>query len=77
MCGHENKYCPRCNNSFECKVGNITQCQCTSVILTTEERNYIESLYSDCLCGNCLLTMKNMYHNAAKEKHIAQVKLNR
>ncbi len=77
MCQHENKICPKCNISFECKVGNISQCQCTTVDLSVEERNYIQSNYSDCLCANCLLSMKNMHHNASKEKYIAQVRLNR
>ena len=58
---HESKSCPRCNNPFECKVGNIGLCQCSSIILTIEERSFIESKYQDCLCGNCLKDMKNKY----------------
>ncbi|MGG9971105.1 cysteine-rich CWC family protein [Ferruginibacter sp. SUN002] len=77
MCQHEKKICPKCNISFECKVGNISQCQCTAVVLSVEERNYIQSVYSDCLCANCLLAMKNKHHNASKDKHIAQARLNR
>jgi len=77
MCQHENKICPRCNASFECKVGNISQCQCSTVKLSVEERNYIQSLFTDCLCGDCLVAMKKIYYNASKEKHISQAKLNR
>ena len=59
MCKHENKNCPRCNQSFECKVGNITQCQCYSIPLSAAERAYIDTKFTDCVCGPCLLQMKN------------------
>ncbi len=56
---HETKSCPRCNNFFECKVGSIGLCQCSSIALTIEERSLIESKYQDCLCVNCLRDMKS------------------
>ena len=55
---HEIKTCPRCNTMFECKVGNITRCQCSIVELSIEERCFIEDRYSDCLCINCLSQLK-------------------
>jgi hypothetical protein len=58
MCKHEEKYCPRCKASFECKVGDIAQCQCNSLALTVEERAFIADRYDDCLCRNCLLELK-------------------
>ena len=58
MCQHEEKKCPRCGASFECKVGNITECQCYGVTFTIEERAYLESKYEDCLCRGCLLELK-------------------
>ena len=61
MCKHEEKQCPRCGNSFECKVGNIGECQCAAVRLTLEEQAFIESRYQDCLCINCLKELKNRY----------------
>jgi len=54
MCRHESKKCPRCQLEFECKVGNILQCQCTAIQLTDAQIEYIGKLYSDCLCINCL-----------------------
>lgn len=54
MCRHETKICPRCQAGFECKPGNITQCQCYAVKLTDEIRAYIEARYPDCLCAACL-----------------------
>lgn len=59
MCLHEIKECPRCNSSFECKPGNITQCQCYGINLTIEQKAYIEQRYNDCLCRQCLLQLNN------------------
>lgn len=61
MPNHETKSCPRCNQPFECKVGNISLCQCSSIALTAEEMAFIEDKYQDCLCGNCLKDIKNKY----------------
>ena len=56
---HEEKYCPGCGVKFECKPGNISQCQCFPVTLTQEETDYIlSSGYVDCLCANCILILK-------------------
>lgn len=54
MCKHEEKKCPRCNTSFECKPGNIGQCQCYGIVMTQEERVFIAEKYNDCLCVRCL-----------------------
>ncbi|MBC7720421.1 MAG: cysteine-rich CWC family protein [Pedobacter sp.] len=61
MPNHEIKSCPRCNQSFKCKVSNISLCQCSSIALTVEERAFINDKYQDCLCGNCLKDIKNKY----------------
>jgi hypothetical protein len=53
----EPKYCPRCQAPFECKVGNISQCQCNGIRLTAEDKDYIASNYTDCLCRACLLAI--------------------
>lgn len=58
------KYCPRCNNAFECNVLSIEQCQCTCIELSSEERVYIASHYSGCLCLNCLQELKEMVGGA-------------
>jgi len=59
MCSHEQKICPRCKTPFDCKPGNITQCQCFGVNLTSDQRKHIEQRYNDCLCRNCLLMLQN------------------
>lgn len=69
MCKHEEKHCPRCNNSFECKAGTIMQCQCSAIQLSVEERIYIDSKFEDCLCIDCLRYLQQEYVQF-KEKHI-------
>ena len=51
----------RCNNTFECKAGDIIHCQCRHIELSIEERSFIEGRYNDCLCRNCLLQLKDSY----------------
>jgi hypothetical protein len=58
---HETKKCPRCSKLFECKVGNIAACQCSKVLLTHQERVFIESKHLDCLCGACLQALQFEY----------------
>jgi len=58
MCKHEQKSCPRCQQAFECKVGDVLHCQCYGISFTTEEKAHIERRYNDCLCRNCLLELK-------------------
>ncbi|MCU7551732.1 cysteine-rich CWC family protein [Chitinophagaceae bacterium LB-8] len=58
---HEDKRCPRCSNVFECKAGSIAQCDCSKIVLSLEERAFIEDKYKDCLCLNCLKDLKNKY----------------
>lgn len=60
---HEEKYCPRCRSLFECKVGSISICQCTTVTLNDEERNYIMKNFDDCLCATCMMDLRAEYHN--------------
>ncbi len=52
---HESKYCPRCNQPFECKSGSITECQCFGLQLNAEVAAFVAEKYTDCLCRNCLL----------------------
>lgn len=51
---HEEKYCPKCNNTFTCKMGDITNCQCSTVVLSETIRKFLETTYFDCLCKDCL-----------------------
>jgi len=60
---HEEKYCPRCREAFECKVGSILLCQCSEIRLNYEELEYLKSQYEDCLGANCMKELKAEYHN--------------
>jgi len=55
---HESKSCPRCQSTFECKVGTILECQCSDVFLSENEREYVNTRFDDCLCVNCLMEMQ-------------------
>ncbi|MBS1743847.1 MAG: cysteine-rich CWC family protein [Bacteroidetes bacterium] len=63
---HEEKYCPRCGNVFECRVGNILNCQCYGVELTTEVTAHISREYDECLCRACLLEMSERIRGSDK-----------
>jgi Cysteine-rich CWC len=59
---HEQKECVRCFKNFECKAGDITNCQCYGIELSAKEEGYVRSKYDDCLCRNCLLQLKQHLH---------------
>ena len=54
---HEPKNCPRCHQSFECKPGDVSNCQCNGVQLPDVARGFIAKKYNDCLCRQCLLEL--------------------
>ena len=61
MCQHETKLCGRGEQSFECKVGNILECQCYGVSMSDEEKKFIADNYNDCLCRRCLEDIKTEF----------------
>ena len=69
MCTDETKYCPRCKQAFECKAGNITQCQCYGFVIKEDLKVYMEQRYNDCLCKNCLEYL-SVELNFFKERYI-------
>lgn len=70
---HELVHCPRCQRPFECRVGSINQCQCQTVVLNTEQRQYIESQYTGCLCADCLLVLRTTYNRMEYDKAINRI----
>lgn len=58
MCKHELKSCPRCQQSFECKVGDVHHCQCSGIRFSEAEKAFIAGRYQDCLCRQCLLELQ-------------------
>lgn len=76
MSQHETKSCGRCNTPFECKAGNITECQCSSISLTPEESQFIAGKYADCLCRDCLLAIKMEFLNSGAGSLIRVLPIN-
>ncbi|MDO5615319.1 MAG: cysteine-rich CWC family protein [Cruoricaptor ignavus] len=70
---HEQKYCPKCNATFECKVGSILLCQCSEIKLSNEELEFIQEKYDDCLCANCMKKLKAEYHNQNFQKRLKSI----
>lgn len=68
MSNHAAKNCPRCNKPFECKAGNITQCQCFGITVKPELKAFLEQRYNDCLCRDCLNYLQQG-QNLFKEKY--------
>lgn len=69
MACHETKNCPRCHAPFECKPGNVQECQCAGIAFSEAEKYYISSNYEDCLCRNCLLAIRyEMRYNPAAQQ---------
>lgn len=53
--------CPRCQQAFACKAGNISVCQCSTIHLSKEQSQYISRQYNACLCIHCLQALKHEY----------------
>ena len=51
---HESKICSSCKTEFECKVGDIANCQCSQIKLSDAAQLFLAENFSDCLCLNCL-----------------------
>ncbi len=73
MCTHESKNCPRCQQTFECKVGSILLCQCVGVQLNEQERDYMRRQYDDCLCAACMKAVRAEYHNVLFREKVKRI----
>jgi hypothetical protein len=72
---HEPKSCPRCQAIFECKVGDVANCQCSEVLLTKETEAFLSKTQYDCLCKNCLTEVQKLVllaesQNFPKQSHL-------
>ncbi|MCU0449704.1 MAG: cysteine-rich CWC family protein [Bernardetiaceae bacterium] len=51
----EPKNCPRCQARLECKLGDVTNCQCSEVHLGPSTQDFLANAqWGDCLCKQCL-----------------------
>lgn len=67
---HEQQNCPRCGTSFECRVGDVTNCQCYGIQLSAEAEAYVQQHYPGaCLCRTCLQQLQQRYHLFVQQPH--------
>jgi len=71
---HESKSCARCQSPFECKVGNIAQCQCSGISLSDEEKTWVAANYVDCLCRSCLLEIQREFRRKPTEEKLKMLR---
>ena len=57
---HEEKICQRCKDSFECKMGDIANCQCSAVQISQATSDFLATTNYDCLCQKCLSEVNKM-----------------
>ncbi len=62
----ENKKCQRCGENFSCQASNISVCDCSSIELKVETKEFLAKTYYDCLCPNCLQAL-DQYAELAKQ----------
>lgn len=77
MYKHELKTCPHCQKEFECKCGDIINCQCQQVELKQQHRNHLSKLYNDCLCADCIVLIRTEYNIKQSEMQIQKILLSR
>ena len=70
---YENKICGGCGVVFECKVGNIAQCQCYGITLNNEEYKYIGKQFAGCICIHIIKFLWIIYNT---KKFATQIKNN-
>ncbi len=63
---HETKSCPRCGELFECKVGDVLNCQCSQAEVCKETHHFLAQTQYDCLCQGCLSEINQMVLEAQK-----------
>lgn len=64
---HEPKSCPRCEAIFECKVGDVANCQCSEVALNAYTKTFLSKTQYDCLCKKCLVELQNLVSRAESQ----------
>ena len=56
---HEIRVCKRCGSRFECRVGDVSNCQCANISLSDATRKFLDNTYFGCLCANCLTEIES------------------
>lgn len=68
---HESKQCPRCGKEFECKVGDVQNCQC-NFPLQNETSVFLAKTKYGCLCAGCLAFFDKLVSKASKHRFPVQ-----
>lgn len=68
MSKHEIKTCQRCRSHFECKMGDISNCQCSTVVLEEPTSEYLSKTNYDCLCKNCLAELNKLVRRSNEQE---------
>lgn len=74
---HEKKQCPRCKKGFECKSGSVLLCQCSEIEMTSEQLEYTNTKYDDCLCLACLKELRTEFNALSHHENIQTILLGR
>lgn len=56
---HEILACKRCGSRFECKVDDVSNCQCSTISMSDVTRKFLDHTYFGCLCANCLTEIES------------------
>lgn len=46
--------CSRCNETMECKVDDISNCACTTIVIKDEIKEFFKKTHYKCLCNSCI-----------------------
>lgn len=57
------KKCARCHMEVKCLRDKIQDCDCSKILISNYEQNYIASQYKGCLCNDCLKYLKKEFLN--------------
>ncbi|TDS60151.1 cysteine-rich CWC family protein [Myroides indicus] len=60
----KNTVCTHCKKSLECKVDNISECECSNVPVSNDTRLFLSQTYHKCLCSACLSKIEKMIQYA-------------
>lgn len=71
---HEIKYCGRCSAQFVCKVGDVLACQCSTVSISQNTKDFLLETSYDCLCANCMKQVgKLVFQHPIRKSPIPQL----
>lgn len=61
------KICQRCQTSFDCRMNDITNCQCNSIVISEAGNDFLKKTKYDCLCKNCLSDINQLTEMAKNQ----------